>query len=69
MASPIFMFQDKKNNNRYFFIEETQDIVTQNVIIVGPYQEYVWVQEEVHFQLSIFAKKIDKIGIPELKQD
>lgn len=56
MASPIFTFQDKQNNNRYFFIEETQEIVTQNVIIVGPYQEYVWVQE-VHFQLSIFAKK------------
>lgn len=59
MESLIFTFQDKKNNNRYFFIEETQDIVTQNVIIVGTYQEYVWVQEEVHFQLSIFVKKIN----------
>jgi hypothetical protein len=61
---------------RWFFDEETHDIVKQDVFIDDPYEEGVWVKEEERFQKSIIenhlANQLDTFEIIELefgKQD
>lgn len=58
---------------RWFFDEETQDVVKQDVAIDNPYEEGVWEQVEERFQQSITennqANRNDTFEILELNRD
>lgn len=58
---------------RWFFDEETQDVVEKDVAIDNPYEEGVWEQVEEHFQQSIIennqANRNDTFEILELNRD